>query len=147
NGKLLLLAAVIGLFVRVWNSNEQRHVRSIPGSRARISQKVLARTIAYRNVPNSPGIEAICTPATAPIPVPAGITPGRYRVIDDTGRVALLIVPAKPISPAELRQSAEINFFVESVGTAQWHFLRLQSETTVAAVGDAAAPVRGCDLP
>ena len=158
NGRLLLLVVATGFFVRVWSANDQSRSRSVMRTRsqaavvcppnptpvtaviAAVHQPVSATTSATGTA------EEIWTPVGCPIPLPAGMTVGNYRVVDDTGRVARLEIAAADGAIADTNPSeVSADFHMTSVGTRRWYFIRLQTsialnagEGTHNAAGDAA---------
>jgi hypothetical protein len=72
-------------------------------------------------------LEERWTETNCPIPLPAGIGSGIYRVVDDTGRVARLeIAPATTRDPA-FGLAAVSDFLITTSGTSRWYFIRLQA--------------------
>src|SRR5580765_7012787 len=98
NGHLLLLVVATGLFVRIWSTNDQSRPRSMtrPQTAAawRLDEESAKPVTAVMHQPVSVSVSAkgtaeeIWTRDNCPIPLPAGITGGSYRVVDDTGCVA-----------------------------------------------------------
>lgn len=167
NGRLLLLVAATGLFIRVWNANDQSRSRFVTRTR---SQTAVAcppnpapatngTAVVHQQVSmttsTTASAEELWTRDNCPIPLPAGLTGGSYRVVDDTGRVARLELAAADAEILEeiLREilgtnSREVpaDFHMTSVGTRRWYFIRLQTPIAVDvqkgapnAVGDAAS--------
>lgn len=153
NGRLLLLVVATGLFVRVWSASD--HTRSRPvirtQSRAAVAcppnpapatpaPAVMHQPVsATRSV--SPAPEEIWTPADCPILVPAGMTAGSYRVVDDTGRVARLEIASAggTASGTDVRE-VPADFHMTSAGARRWYFIRLQTPVAMD-VGDRAINV------
>jgi hypothetical protein len=84
--------------------------------------------------------EQTWTRENCPIPLPAGITGGTYRVVDDTGHVARLDIAAADTETLGeiLREilgtsSREVpaDFYTTTVGTRRWYFIRLQTPVTL----------------
>jgi hypothetical protein len=72
-------------------------------------------------------MEETWTEANCPIPLPAGIGNGSWRVVDDTGRVARLEVAS--VSSENLGTDARVvepDFCMTSVGSKRWYFIRLR---------------------
>ncbi len=138
NGRLLLLVAVTLVYVRVWTAND----RPRPSAPSRPRSQ-----FTYSAWPPSPGpayplcevssvsvagpatspIEEFWTAENCPILLPAGITSGAYRVVDDSGRVARLEIAA--LSPAEnaTRPVVQPEFSMTTNGSRRWYFIRLQT--------------------
>jgi hypothetical protein len=72
-------------------------------------------------------LEESWTEANCPIPLPAGIGNGTYRVVDDTGRVARLEIapPAVVISGADT-PVAKPELCMTTIGSTRWYFIRLR---------------------
>ena len=167
NGHLLLLVAATGLFVRVWNTNG--HAKVSPVKTARIQPAVvcplqpepIAMSIVVVHQPVSVSTaatgpaEEVWTAANSPIPLPAGIAAGNYRVVDDTGRVArLAIAAAESAIAGENSREAAADFHLMSVDNRRWYFIRLQSpvaldvrDGTPNEVGDTATETEGNSCP
>jgi hypothetical protein len=70
--------------------------------------------------------EETWTATNCPIPLPAGIGNGAWRVVDDTGRVARLEIASSSASnPSTGAPVAEPDFCMTTVGSARWYFIRL----------------------
>jgi hypothetical protein len=171
-GRALLLLITTGLFVRVWSDNArpyseqpQRRPQSVAEGFHRAEHIVRRAPIYAQRVPaghelalakattGTPTEPVIWRAATAPIPLPAGIAPGAYRVASDAGQVALLTIDTRPNAPQALsdaRQNAQpaasSEFYVVTYGQSRWYFIRLA--TTFAADADApAAEVPAAEVP
>lgn len=142
NGRLLLLVVVLGLFIRVWKTNEHPCTRPAARSRSHSTQMLpsqaaappdgetrVTRLIDRRQNGDAPVDEERWTAATCPIPLPAGIAPGAYRVVSDSGRVAALTVSMSatwaaatpvPTAPPELLTTV--------VSDERWYWIRLVRE-------------------
>jgi len=102
NGRLLLLAVVIGLFARVWTVNDRSRVRpvmrhNVVATRAVVSPApaiVIAATPVsdHKVIETATNHEERWTTADAPIALPRPMAAGTYRVVNDAGRVAILTV-------------------------------------------------------
>ena len=138
NGHLLLLLVASGLFVRVWSANDRSRARQPALARSETS-----RALSIRQSTRSPEVRTVSaqrtflawstafpaeerwTSATAPIPLPAGIVAGTYRVANDTGRVALLeIAPAGAAHDAN-GDSAPPECCTTTISASRWYFIRL----------------------
>lgn len=164
NGHLILLVVATGAFVRVWNANDQSRSRSVTRTQtaavcpadpepANTEMAVVHQPVAV-SVSATATSEQVWTRDNCPIPLPAGITGGSYRVVDDTGCVARLELAAADAEILEeiLKEilgtnSREVpaDFHMTSVGPRRWYFIRLQTpvavdvrERTQSAVGIAA---------
>lgn len=151
NGRLLLLVAVAALFVRVWSINDPqrgRHTRRtwVHTSRPVVATPVVARTSVVAVVPvsvartpeSSLPTEPQWSVADCPLPVPAGIEPGTYRVASDDGRIARLVVPATGNVAASM--TARTDLLAVTVEGVRWYFIRLN--VAVDAADEIAAPGR-----
>lgn len=135
NGRLLLLLAAIGLFVRVWNVNDRQGARLSAGPRLRIVQTIPVRDSAPRVVRTSlvgndqpahasaPAVEEAWTLETAPVVLPEPIPAGTYRVVSDSGRVASLQVP----DDYSAARGASIDIVSWTVEGVRWHLIRLNT--------------------
>ncbi len=142
NGRLLLLLVVTGLFVRVWATNDRARGRSKPPARNHVTYRmpppdpapqvgavsapvkdVVVRPVVATTKPMS-SMEETWTETNSPIPLPTGIGTGIYRVVDDTGRVARLVV-APPAFPTQEAVAAAPDFLMTTSGAARWYFIRL----------------------
>jgi|GEM_PF-6417492 len=146
NGHLLLLVLATGVFVRLWNANSHTQLSAVaPTTRQTViasppelapvtaATAVVHRPVAVSATTTVPA-EENWTAANCPIPLPAGISVGTYRVVDDTGRVARLEVAAVAAATGESNSRAVPNspevrasFNIVSFGTERWYFIRLQS--------------------
>jgi hypothetical protein len=142
NGRLLLLVVATGVFVRVWSANDQSRSRPVMRTQSQTAvacppnpEPVTSGTAAmYQPVSATVSVAATAeeawTVADCPIPLPAGITAGSYRVVDDTGRVARIEIGMSdsPVADVNLRE-VPAGFHVSSVGARRWYFIRLQTPT------------------
>lgn len=139
NGRLLLLVAVTALFVQVWSGNSGRHGQSVSKARPALSQNlgpwhsihpvprpVIAAHSVSTTVRHEANSEEVWTATNSPIGLPAGIAPGVYRVVDDTGRVARLEI-AGGHDHAAGAQAVTADFHMTTVGARRWYFIRLQT--------------------
>jgi hypothetical protein len=150
NGQLLLLVVATGLFVRIWGANDQSRSRSVTRPHTavawRLEEESATTVPAVMHQPVSVNVlatgtgEEIWTRDNCPIPLPAGITGGSYRVIDDTGCVARLELAAADAEILEeiLREilgttprEVHADFHMTSVGSRRWYFIRLQTPVAV----------------
>lgn len=137
NGHLLLLVVATGLFVRLWGTNDRQRPPAVcrTPNRAASTMPPPQPVAADRDIPvqvvstTSTGEcpqEEVWTAATCPIPLPAGIDAGLFRVVDDTGRIARLILTDRVSSVAgSLSGSADIQTM--TVDSRRWYFIRLQT--------------------
>jgi hypothetical protein len=148
NGRLLLLAAVIALFGRVWTTNERCHARPVGRHHSLAVQtapsgsthaRIAATPVSVRGpaqtsaeqVPANP--EECWTETTCPIAVPAGMSAGTYRVVNDAGRIAHLTVRNDANAAGDsLIPGAETELFVVTVGQERWYFIRLRNASAPA---------------
>jgi len=145
NGRLLLLVVVTGLFVRVWMVNERPRVRGKspaqacvtvrtpppdPAPRAAAATAPFAEVAFQPTAPTlklSPPLEEIWNRHNCPIPLPAGICGGVYRVVDDTGRVARLeIEPSMFVDLFGDAPTATADLLMTTCGPTRWYFIRQQ---------------------
>ena len=153
NGRLLLLVVVTALFVRVWSVNSSRAGHSADGARLSVSQNlgpwhaiqpvrrpVLMTQAVSVAMHHAVGREEIWTVKDAPIALPAGIAPGAYRVVDDTGRVAHLEIAADHQHNIAAH-TVPADFHMTTVGARRWYFIRLQAAIVTGAVVPAAPAV------
>lgn len=146
NGHLLLLVLATGVFVRLWNANShtqfnpitraprQTVVASLPEQAPIVFPTAVMHDSLAVSTQQTVPAEENWTPANCPIPLPAGISVGTYRVVDDTGRVARLEVATGDVAsgntdPCEVPNSPEVraSFNIVSFGTQRWYFIRLQT--------------------
>jgi hypothetical protein len=139
NGRLLLLAVVIGLFARVWTVNDRSGVRPVTRHTVVVTRAVepparaiaVAATVAATAVSDRQPVETVAngeerwTTSDAPIALPRGLAGGTYRVVNDAGRVAILTVTEAAVdeSPAARARS---EMFVLTVGQDRWYVIRLR---------------------
>jgi hypothetical protein len=154
NGHLLLLVVATGLFVRVWNANDQSRSRMVMRTQSQTAVACPPNPVPVTNrtavvhQPDSVSVtttaqaEEVWTAANCPIPLPAGITAGNYRVVDDTGRVARLEIAASSdvIAVANPRE-VSADFHLMSVDNRRWYFIRLQSPIALDVRDDASNSV------
>lgn len=97
-------------------------VRAEPAPNARPSSPAAAiQTVSSR-------VEESLTAADQHWTLPAGIAPGTYRVVDSTGRISLLTVPAASISESG---SAPEMYTVEQ-GALRIYYIRIQPVDVIA---------------
>jgi hypothetical protein len=148
NGRLLLLVVATGLFVRVWNANDRPRPRTHVRTPDRVSgivtgphpdsvvRRDLARAVGI--LTNSATVEVSVTKESVrgaeenwtandcPIPLPAGVAAGSYRVVSDSGRVACLeIAPSADAGQKASASLAKPEFYVLADGSSRWYFIRL----------------------
>jgi hypothetical protein len=89
-------------------------------------REIPARAVLSTSCDDSPQ-EEVWTAATCPIELPVGLDAGEFRVVDDTGRVARLVLTAAvPATNAGDRPgSAEV--LAKTVDSRRWYFIRLQA--------------------
>lgn len=145
NGRLLLLAVVIGVFVRLWTPHSGPRVRPVVRTRAGnpLPTEALAaaeRAIAEQRtvVSSIPAVQVTLsedhwTPATSPIALPAGMAPGEYRVVNDAGHVARLTVERGPIVDSTAVTAPAPEFYAISIDQHRWYLIRLNQEGTLTA--------------
>lgn len=153
NGRLVLLIVAAAVFVRLWMPMKQApYPPKVTQARQRVSihpaAQITARGLVRvaasavsknhasapetaRSGEDGPSIGAPqqiehWTEASSPIALPPDLEPGSYRVIDQSGRVALLEVRA----PAETfgcrtAPTAAPEFFVIRNDSTTWYFVRL----------------------
>jgi hypothetical protein len=145
NGRLLLLAVVTGLFMRIWAEAGLHREAVKPVSHRTLPTAVAAVVPGPVAAPASPAVterlteslaagEAVVqseewTSRSAPISLPHGLTAGTWRVVDDTGRVARLELGEGEF-PAHEGQQTE--FHVASIEGQRWYFIRLNSPERIA---------------
>jgi len=95
-------------------------------------------------LPLTPESSPIWTAATCPIPLPAGIASGAYRVVNATGRVAQLEIGS---DTGEVDNNepptARTEFYAVASGSERWYLIRLQmpaDEQPVARLRDLPLP-------
>ena len=164
NGRLLLLAVVTGLFMRIWSESGARHgadrvaaVRPTP-----VAVSLPEPAVESPAGPAEPELKVTATVPppdlsvqheewshhTAPISLPQGLSSGTWRVVDDTGRVARLELPVGQFPVHQLQQP---EFHVTTIEGQRWYFIRLNSPERIASgqpVQEAAstpAPLPACD--
>ena len=105
--------------------------------------------------PATASAEEIWTVGGCPIPLPAGIAAGNYRVVDDTGRVARLEIAVADRAVVDTNsREVPADFQMTSVGTRRWYFIRLQTpialdvgDGTHHAIGDVAPEAQSSPRP
>ncbi len=155
NGRLLLLAVVTGLFMRLWTSVDRGRVTE---TLSRTHQSVPAETVVADShsiqTESAPSVSAVTagepevstvvgevvsrpldrdenwTAQSAPIPLPPALTAGSWRVVDDTGRVARLEI-SRPDEASIANQDGE--FHTTQINGRRWYFIRLNSAERIAA--------------
>ncbi|HTI50305.1 MAG TPA: hypothetical protein VL475_05120 [Planctomycetaceae bacterium] len=161
NGRLLLLVVVLGLFIRVWKTNEHPRTRPAARSRSHSTQTLpshatappdgatrVTTVVERRQMEDAPVDDERWTATTCPIPLPAGIAPGSYRVVSDSGRVAALTVSISEtwaaVSPVP---TAQPELLTTVVADERWYWIRLVREPVRSDVAttseDASAPSIG----
>jgi hypothetical protein len=73
-----------------------------------------------------PAREESWTAATCPIPLPEGLKAGVYRVVEDTGRIAHLILTESVGAVVAESQTGAVDLPTVVVNSRRWYFIRLQ---------------------
>jgi hypothetical protein len=72
-------------------------------------------------------VEETWTESNCPVPLPAGICSGVYRVADDTGRVARLVIAVSTaVTVDAVAPVVDPDLYMMTVGSSRWYFIRLQ---------------------
>ena len=115
NIQLTLLSIIVALFMTIWSNDVQMHNAAVPNVPA---QKI------YESVPTRPVSQIQQAPAADAVqpPLPAGIAPGRYQVVNHNGDAQILNLQAyelpQPVAPAR-------DFYMNQQGSQRWYFIRL----------------------
>lgn len=118
NGRVFLLIAVTGLFIRIWNERDRGH--DLPAATTR-------RTSVTQALPTVSVSEEVWTSATCPIQLPEHLGAGIYRVVNDLGQVASLEIGADHVIPhANVAHDAQQHVFVQTASDRTWYFIRLR---------------------
>ncbi len=137
NGHLLLLVVATGLFVRLWGTNDRQRPPAVwrtpnraastlpPPQPVAAGRDTLAQVVSTTSFGNS-SQEEVWTAANCPIPLPAGMDAGTFRVVDDTGRVARLVL-VEPVAAVVGSLSGSADIQTMSVNSRRWYFIRLQT--------------------
>lgn len=155
NGRLLLLLVVVGLFVRIWKTNEHPRSRPFERSRSHAAERVLpvpVTTAAAAQVAipvtnraiatEQAAIEEFWNADSAPIPLPADIAAGEYRIVSDSGRVGRLTIQADA-APRE----GTIEMFSVVDRNERWYLIRLRSDNTTVQISGANDTAAVADAP
>lgn len=138
NGHLLLLVVATGLFVRLWSTNDRLRSPAVWRTHSRAAstmpppqpiaadREILVRAVSTSSSRESPR-EEVWTAATCPIPLPAGMDAGEFRVIDDTGRVARLVLTARGPAAGAGEQPGFADLQTMIVDARRWYFIRLHA--------------------
>jgi hypothetical protein len=165
NGRLLLLAVVTGLFMRIWSETGARHAADhlsrvrhppvtaslpITAPEAPDQSALAERQVAVAPRLVDPSVQPEeWTHHTAPFALPKGLSAGTWRVVDDTGRVARLELPVSDFPVDQL----QTELHASTIDGQRWYFIRLNSPERIASgrpVLEAAstpAPQPACDEP
>ena len=156
NGHLLLLVVASGLFVRLWSTNDRQRPPAVGRTPNRVASTMPPPQpiAADRDIPahvvstisrGDSSQEEVWTAATCPIPLPAGIDAGTFRVVDDTGRVARLVLSERESVEVAGPQTGAADLQTMTLDSRRWYFIRLQ--TPVARTTDTGAPEVGTIVP
>ena len=115
NGRVFLLIAVTGLFIRIWNERDRGH--DLPAATTR-------RTSVTQALPTVSVAEEVWTSTTCPIQIPEHLGVGIYRVVNDLGQVASLEIAVEHAIPQAVHEAG--NVFVHSASDRTWYFIRLR---------------------
>jgi hypothetical protein len=138
NGHLLLLVVATGLFVRLWSTNDRprppvvwrtpsRATSTMPPPQpAAADCDVSVHTVA-RTSESDILHEEVWNDSTCPIPLPAGIDTGEYRVVDDTGRVAKLVLAAPIPTTCTDTVPRSADWQTTTIESRRWYFIRLHT--------------------
>ena len=142
NGHLVLLIIVTGLFVRLWSSND-RHgpdlswrgpnravvTKAPPQPQAPIDQTPVRHISNIQSSHSELAVEEIWNRSNCPLPLPAGLSAGEYRVVNDAGRMARLVLDSSSQPTESNGISADLQ--TVNVGNQRWYFIRLQTAVAV----------------
>ncbi len=156
NGRMALLILVTGLFMRVWASREtgddSRAHDSEPALQAAgepgVSSLIvdLGEPVLFPD--DQPGRRPTAATRTSfhhPIPLPEGIAPGTYRVVDNTGSVDRIEIAQRPGGGASPGPVYEL--YMKTAEGRQWYFIRLRESEKSQAAAEPGEDEFPLDLP
>jgi len=165
-GRLMFLLLVTGLFVQVWSEDSrlatERRLARVRHRNAHVVVQPLPDRLPQPrfNITGNSPIEPVQNEsllpkpwrlANCPCPIPANLTAGTYRVVDNVGQVGLLDVTNAELAFFGLPTDATpLDIYSQTSGTTQWFFIRLRSATpdaTTAAASPDDSPVVITSLP
>jgi hypothetical protein len=137
NGHLLILIVAVGLFARVWTTNDrqrlpvvwriQSRATTVAAPRVAVPTEVETPVHAVSDRMNEVAHEEFWTLDNCPIPIPTGLPAGEFRVVDDTGRVARLVVTEPVSAPAADALVGTADLQTMTVESHRWYFIRLNA--------------------
>ena len=141
NPHALLLLLMIALLTTTWH-HDQARVRTSRQMAAAVSrseqQYLLVRrpdarpqqTVVRNEVREPKRQISVSTVSAARPELPAGIAPGRYRVVSHSGDVKTVT-----ITPAEAGINADSlprrDFYIQADGAQRWYFIRIESDREI----------------
>lgn len=122
--RVSLLLVVTGLFAGMWSADspdlrspaEKQLARRASTPRA-LFQPAKTSTNVVKNVSRSGAVTSV--------PLPAGIEPGTYLVVDQSGATQRLTIEASLATGAG--NFATIDQYTLRQGSQRWHFIRLET--------------------
>ncbi|MBS0263683.1 MAG: hypothetical protein JSS02_17200 [Planctomycetes bacterium] len=137
NGHFIILILALGLFARVWTTNDRQRPPVVWRIQNRTLTEVAPREPvvteidtpirSVTNVINDAAREEVWTVSDCPIPLPSGLPAGEFRVVSDTGRVArLILTEAHVVADSDLgKGSADLQTI--TIESHRWYFIRLHT--------------------
>lgn len=179
NGRLLMLMLATGLFMAGWSSGNpptavahrshvvgwavptnacSQNTESVPGQELPRIDDDKSMTTTQRDVTRSESrtlgsANSVWTAANCPAPLPAGISPGLYRVVSSTGCLGTLELTVNDdccqgntaagtlTVPSRTESETEDELFITVAGSCRWYFIRMVGEEVARASARAGEPI------
>lgn len=120
--RVSLLLVVTGLFAGMWSADSP-DLRS-PAEKQMARRASTPRVLEHAAKTSPSTIKAVSlSERLASIPLPAGIEPGSYLVVDQTGATQRMTIDASTTSTSA--NFVAIDQYTVRQGEQRWHFIRL----------------------
>lgn len=123
--RVSLLLVVTGLFAGMW-SGDSPDLRS-PAEKQMARRASTPCLLGAAKSPANRIRTVSLTQRTAPVPLPAGIEPGTYLVVNQAGETQRLTIDAKAASTTA--NFVAVDQYTVRQGGLRWHFIRLDNVT------------------
>ena len=123
--RVSLLLLVTGLFAGMWSADS-------PDGRSPAQKQIARRSSTPRLIPDrkvnqvAPKVVRLSAATTdTTIPLPPGITAGKYMVVDQSGMTQWLSVSSNSQTKAATENYVPVDQYTVREGERRWHFIRI----------------------
>jgi len=123
--RVSILLLVTGLFAGMWSADspDGRTANEIQLARRGMSPRANARSVTAGR--NTRKLTVNEVSKTAGVPLPQGIAPGEYLVVNQTGVSQRLAIPAT--QGVTTNNARSVDHYTVRDGANRWHFIRLET--------------------